>query len=120
MTNVPVPRSGAERARSLARLLDSAVRIPGTRVRFGLDSLIGLVPGLGDVASAALSGYIVLSAHRAGVPGSVLIRMLLNLGLDTLVGTVPVLGDLFDVAFRANLRNADLLEKYAAEPGATR
>ncbi len=107
----------AERVRALARLLDSAVGIPGTRIRFGLDSLIGLVPGLGDLAGGALSGYIVLVAARAGVPPAVLSRMLLNLGVDALVGTIPLLGDVFDVGFRANTRNAALMERHLSEPG---
>lgn len=110
------PAGGAERVRSLARVLDSAIRIPGTNIRFGLDSVIGLVPGVGDLTGAALSGYIVLTAARMGVPSAVVGRMLLNLGLDTLVGTVPLLGDLFDVGFRANTRNAALLDRYLERP----
>ena len=116
----PVRSGDAERVRALARLLDSAVRVPGTNIRFGLDSLIGLVPGVGDLAGAALSGYIVLAAARLGLPPAVLTRMLLNLGLDTLVGTVPLLGDLFDVGFRANVRNAALIDRHLAEPVAVR
>ncbi|HEX5577408.1 MAG TPA: DUF4112 domain-containing protein, partial [Gemmatimonadaceae bacterium] len=85
-------------------------------IRFGLDSVIGLIPGVGDLTGAALSGYIVLTAARMGVPSAVLGRMLLNLGLDTLVGTVPLLGDLFDVGFRANTRNAALLDRYLERP----
>lgn len=110
------PAGGAERVRSLARVLDSAIRIPGTNIRFGLDSVVGLIPGVGDLTGAALSGYIVLTAARMGVPSAVLGRMLLNLGLDTLVGTVPLLGDLFDVGFRANTRNAALLDRYLERP----
>lgn len=110
------PAGGAERVRSLARVLDSAIRVPGTNIRFGLDSVIGLIPGVGDLTGAALSGYIVLTAARMGVPSAVLGRMLLNLGLDTLVGTVPLLGDLFDVGFRANTRNAALLDRYLERP----
>ena len=118
--SVPARATDAERVRSLARLLDSAVRVPGTGIRFGLDSVIGLIPGIGDLTGAALSGYIVLAAARSGVPGSVLAKMVLNLGVDTLVGTVPLLGDLFDVAFRANTRNAALLERFLAEPARTK
>ena len=112
----PVRLESAERVRSLARLLDSAIRIPGTNIRFGLDSVIGLVPGVGDLTGAALSGYILLSAARLGVPSPILAKMVLNLGVDALVGTIPLLGDLFDVAFRANTRNAALLESYIGEP----
>jgi hypothetical protein len=107
------------RIRSLARVLDTAVRIPGTDIRFGLDSIIGLIPGLGDVSGAVLSGYIVLASARLGVPPSVVSRMILNVLVDTAIGTVPVIGDVFDVAWRANIRNADLLEKHAASPAAT-
>jgi hypothetical protein len=106
--------------RRLVRLLDGAVGIPGTSVRFGLDALIGLVPGVGDLAGAALSGFVVLSAARAGVPAAVLLRMVLNVGIDVLVGAVPVLGDLFDVAWRANVRNLALLEQAVGDPGRAR
>ena len=116
----PVRSDETARIRALARALDSAIRIPGTGITFGLDSIVGLVPGIGDLAGAAMSGYIVLAAARMGVPPSVVARMILNLGVDTLVGSVPVLGDMFDVGFRANIRNADLLERHLAEPVATR
>jgi uncharacterized protein DUF4112 len=110
----------AARVRSLARMLDSAIRIPGTGVTFGLDPILGLFPGIGDLAGAVFSGYIVLTAARMGAPQSVLARMLLNLGTDTLVGSIPVLGDLFDVGFRANIRNSELLDKHLGEPEAAR
>ena len=115
-----VRNAEADRVRALARLLDSAIRIPGTNIRFGVDSIIGLVPGVGDITGAALSGYIMLAASRLGVPPAVLGRMLLNLGLDTLVGTIPVLGDLFDLGYRANVRNAALLDAHLAAPVAGR
>jgi hypothetical protein len=108
------------RARALARLLDSAVTVPGTNIRFGADSLIGLIPGLGDIAGAVLSGYIVLVATRLGAPASVVARMLLNIGVDTVVGSVPVLGDLFDVAWKSNQMNVALLERQLSAPIATR
>ena len=108
------------RVRALARLLDSAIRIPGTGISFGVDSIVGLVPGVGDLAGAVMSGYIVLASARMGVPPAVVGRMILNLGVDTLVGSVPLLGDLFDVGFRANLRNAALLERHLAEPEVVR
>jgi Domain of unknown function (DUF4112) len=114
--------SDAERTRltTLARALDAAVRIPGTNVRFGLDAVIGLVPGVGDLAGAAIAGYIVLAAVRAGAPASVLARMLLNVAIDTVGGSVPVVGDLFDVGWRANTRNVALLDAHLDRPGATR
>ena len=110
----------AAHIRALARLLDSAVRIPGTNVRVGLDALVGLIPGFGDVAGAAASGYIILAASRLGAPTPVLLRMLLNVATETVVGTVPVIGDLFDVGWRANMRNTALLERHLAAPAATR
>jgi hypothetical protein len=109
-----------DRLSALARLLDSALRIPGTNVRFGLDAVIGLVPGVGDLAGAALAGYIVLAAARLGAPPSVLSRMLLNVAIDTVLGSVPIVGDVFDVAWRANARNVALLDRHVAEPAATR
>jgi uncharacterized protein DUF4112 len=104
------------RARALARLLDTAVGIPGTPIRVGLDALLGLIPGAGDFAGAALSGYIVLAAVRRGAPPALVWRMLTNIGIDTLIGIVPVLGDIFDVGFKSNVRNVALLERYASEP----
>ena len=109
-----------DRARVLARALDSAVRIPGTNMRFGLDALLGLVPGLGDVAGAAMGSYLVLLGSRLGAPKPVLARMVLNVALDTLAGVIPVAGDLFDVAWKANTRNMALLERYVEKPSATK
>ncbi|MFN2603599.1 MAG: DUF4112 domain-containing protein [Gemmatimonadaceae bacterium] len=98
--------------RTLARVLDSAIRIPGTQIRVGADSIFGLVPVVGDIAGAALSGYIVLASARLGAPASTLARMVINIGIDTIVGSVPVLGDMFDVGWRANMKNVDLLENH--------
>jgi hypothetical protein len=107
-------------ARTITRLLDSVVRVPGTSFRFGLDPIVGIIPGLGDVAGAALSGYVVLLASRMGAPTSVLVRMLGNVALDTAVGTVPLLGDLFDAGFKSNTRNLALLERHLGSPVETR
>lgn len=112
--------SDLRRARAVARVLDSAVGIPGTPIRVGLDAVLGLIPGGGDVASAALGGYIVMAAVRRGAPKAVLARMVFNVLLDTVVGSVPVLGDLFDVVYRSNQRNVALLERYAEQPGVVR
>ena len=109
-----------EHLRALSRLLDSAFVIPGTRYRFGLDALIGLVPGLGDAVSAVFSSYLVLQASRLGAPRSVVTRMIANVALDTLVGWVPILGDLFDVAWKSNVRNMALLEEHLQQPSAAR
>ncbi len=116
----PSTEASVDRARVLARALDSAVRIPGTNLRFGLDALLGLVPGLGDVTGAAMGGYLILLGSRLGAPKPVLARMVLNVALDTIAGVVPVVGDLFDVAWKANTRNMALLERYIDRPVETR
>jgi hypothetical protein len=100
------------RLERLAIVLDSAIVIPGTRFRFGIDSLLGLFPGGGDVVGAALSGYIVYEAWRAGLPASGIARMVANVLADTLLGAVPVAGDLFDVFWKANLRNIEILRAH--------
>ncbi len=95
-----------------ATLMDARFRVPGSRIRFGLDPIIGLLPGFGDAVGLALSLYVVVEAIRLGVSKRVLFRMLRNVGLEALVGVVPVLGDLFDIGFKANMRNAGLLRSY--------
>ncbi len=120
MTTPPVRTDQASNLRALARLMDSAVAIPGTNIRVGLDSVIGLIPGVGDFAGAAMSGYIVLAAARLGVPTPVLVRMVANVAVDGVVGSIPLLGDLFDVGWRANLRNTDLIERHLENPVATK
>ncbi len=107
--------------RTLARMLDSAVKIPGTGIRVGADSVFGLIPVVGDIAGAALSGYIVLASARLGAPASTIVRMMVNIGVDTLVGSVPILGDMFDVGWRANMRNVELLDSHLVDaPGTTK
>ena len=103
------------RARTLTNLLDNAVRVPGTSMRFGLDPVLGLVPGLGDVAGAALSGYVVLLASQLGAPTTVIVRMLGNVVIDTVGGTFPVIGDLFDAGWKSNSRNLALLERHLGQ-----
>jgi hypothetical protein len=98
-------------------LLDNAIPIPGTNWKIGLDPIIGLIPGVGDVAGAVLSGYIVLEAVRAEVPSFTLARMLVNVGVDTLLGAVPALGDVFDAAWKSNTMNVALLERHLAATG---
>ncbi|MEO1204242.1 MAG: DUF4112 domain-containing protein [Pseudomonadota bacterium] len=102
----------------LAWLLDSSLPLPFGR-SVGLDGLLGLVPGAGDLLGTALSGYIVARAWRLGVPRPVLLRMLANIGLETVVGIVPVIGDLFDLAFKANQRNVSLLRENLTDPRST-
>jgi len=109
-----------ERLRVLARVLDSAVAIPGTRYRFGLDAIVGLVPGIGDAIGAIFSIYIIFQAARLGVPKSTLVRMIGNVGVDTLVGEIPLLGDLFDVGFKSNIKNLSLIEQHVQRPSAAR
>lgn len=116
----PMRTRDLERTRALAALLDAAVRIPGTNIRFGLDPLLGLIPGIGDLVGGGLSAYVMLLAARAGAPKAVLLRMLANVGIDALVGTVPLAGDLFDVAFKANVRNLALFHRFMEAPGETR
>ncbi len=99
--------------RELVRLLDSAVRVPGTEFRVGLDALIGLLfPGGGDAVGALPALLLLGLALRHGVPPVIVLRMLLNIAVDALLGAVPLLGDLFDAAFRANEKNLALLEKH--------
>lgn len=102
--------------RLLSRVLDDLVRVPGTRFRFGLDALFGLVPGVGDAAGTVLSAVILVGAVRARVPLPVLARMGWNLVVDALLGLVPVVGDVADAAHRANVKNLRLLER-AMEQG---
>lgn len=106
--------------RGLGRALDSAVAIPGTSIRVGLDPLIGLIPGVGDWAGALMSGYIVVRSAGLGISAATGLRMLGNLGVDLLAGSVPVLGDIFDLGFRANQRNLGLLEAHMRDPARRR
>ncbi|MBA3845249.1 MAG: DUF4112 domain-containing protein [Planctomycetes bacterium] len=98
-----------DRLDRLAELLDGRWRIPGIGVRFGLDSVIGLIPGIGDTLTMAVSGWLVWRAHLLGVRSSVIARMVANVAIDWLAGSVPLVGDLFDVAWKANRRNLVLL-----------
>ena len=111
---------GVTRARHLARLLDDLIRVPGTNIGIGLDPIIGLIPGVGDMIGGLMSSYILMVAAQEGVPASVLTRMLGNIALDSLVGVVPLLGDLFDFGMKSNRRNVDLLERYLATPSKTK
>jgi hypothetical protein len=104
------------RFRAIATALDARWRLPGTALRFGWDTVIGLVPGLGDGIAGAVGGYGLYAAWRLGAPAVILARMLLNLALETIVGTIPVAGDLFDLVFKGNLRNLRLLERWLEQP----
>lgn len=95
----------------LAHILDDYLRIPGTQIRFGLDGIVGLIPGIGDVIGAMASWIIILAAWLRGVPRVTLARMFANVAIETIVGTVPILGDAFDIAWKANRKNFALLER---------
>jgi Domain of unknown function (DUF4112) len=116
----PAREGALRRLDSLSYLLDSSIRVPGTNARFGMDAVIGLVPGFGDAAGALMSAYIVVQAARLGAPATSLARMLLNVGIEALFGAVPFLGDLFDAAFKANARNVAILRAEIDRPGSTR
>ena len=103
------------RLRSLARLMDAQFKIPGTNFRFGLDGLLGLIPGAGDLSTFAVSGYMVMILAQNGASGFVLARMVLNILVDAIFGSIPILGDIFDVYFKANLRNIKLMEEHYVE-----
>jgi hypothetical protein len=107
-----------ERLERLARLLDTAIVVPGTNFRFGADAIIGLMPGIGDAITTALSAWIVYEAHRLGAPRRLLARMIANVALDGVVGAVPLAGDVFDVMWRANRRNMRLLRDHLEREGA--
>jgi hypothetical protein len=99
----------------ISRLLDSAFVLPGTDIRFGLDPLLGLVPGLGDLASPLFAIALLWQSRDLGIPRVVQLRMTFNVAIDALVGLLPIAGDIFDVAWKANDRNLALLERYAYE-----
>ena len=110
-----IPSDKFKNLERLAKLMDSQFVIPGTNIRFGLDSLIGLVPGAGDLATFFVSGMMVSVMAKNGASGFVLARMVLNIGVDALVGAIPVLGDIFDVAFKANQKNLRLMREHYRE-----
>lgn len=106
------------RIRKLSRLMDTAIGIPGTKFRIGLDPIIGLIPGAGDIISTAFSAYIIYLATRFGIPSKDIQKMIWNIGLEAVVGAVPVVGDLFDAYYKSNIRNLAILEQHlqATEP----
>jgi hypothetical protein len=105
---------------ALARLFDTAFVIPGTNVRFGVEAILRLFPGVGDAAASALSCWLLYEAHRLGVPPAIFARMLLNVAVEGIVGVVPIAGDAFDVAFRANRRNVAILRDWFDGPPSRR
>jgi Domain of unknown function (DUF4112) len=111
---LPQNEARLKRVRLLSRLLDEQFRIPGTTYRVGLDGLLGLIPGIGDAAGALLSVYILYEAIQLGAPSTVLLRMIANIGIDAVGGAIPIVGDIFDMAWKANKKNAALLHAYLA------
>ncbi len=108
-----------EKLNRLAWLMDNSFRIPGTQIRFGLDGLIGLIPGIGDALGAIISSHILTQAAHMGVPKSLLLKMVFNIGLDAILGVIPVLGDVSDFIWKANQRNVELLSDYIEQPERT-
>jgi hypothetical protein len=106
-----------ESLETLSTYLDGLFRIPGTGWRFGLDSLVGLIPNFGDLATSLVSFYILVAGARYGVPKITLLRMALNIGLDYLVGAIPFVGDAFDFVWKANKQNMDLIRERGAGKG---
>ena len=106
------PANRLRRVRVLAQLLDNSITIPGTGRRIGLDPIVGLIPGIGDLIGAVLSAYIILEAARADVSGFTLVRMVTNVAFDTLLGSIPVVGDVFDAMWKSNVKNVSLLERH--------
>jgi len=115
--DVRTRRAIVERLERLSILLDTALVIPGTNIRFGADAIIGLVPGIGDTITTALSAYIVYEAHRLGAPFHLIARMIANVAFDGVIGAVPIAGDAFDVMFRANRRNMRILREWLDREG---
>lgn len=103
----------------LAWLLDNSIKIPGTSWKIGLDGILGLIPGVGDLAAGGLSTYILYQAVKMKVPRTILARMALNILLESVMGVIPVVGDVFDFMFKANQRNVDLMRKYLLNPQET-
>ena len=112
MKTPPVLPPALQRLKTVATLMDAKFKIPGTDIRFGLDALIGLIPGAGDLAGFGVSGYMIWVMANNGASGFVLARMILNVLIDTFFGSIPILGDLFDVAFKSNLKNMRLMEQH--------
>lgn len=97
---------------NISRLLDNAFTIPILKIRLGWDAIIGLIPVVGDIAGAIISLYLVLQAIRMGLPFTKIVRMLANIGIELLIGMIPVLGDLFDIGWKANLKNYQLIDQH--------
>ena len=105
------------RLEALAKLMDGAFVVPGTEIRLGLDAIIGLIPGIGDAISAAISSYLIWEARKLGISKWLIARMVANTAIDAVIGAIPVAGDVFDIMFRANQKNLALLRKHLERKG---
>ena len=108
-------KTALRQVEALARLMDNRFRVPGTQIRFGLDPILGLVPGVGDLAGFLVSALLLATIARNGASGFVLARMTLNILLDAFIGSIPLLGDVFDFAYKSNQRNIRLLREHYEE-----
>jgi hypothetical protein len=108
-------QKGLKQLGHLAKLMDAQFRIPGTGIRFGLDGIIGLIPGAGDLSTFAVSGYMLWIMANNGASGYVLARMTVNILIDAIIGAIPFIGDIFDIAFKANMRNLRLVQQHYEE-----
>lgn len=117
---MPDPKIAADldRLDNLAHRMDALFRVPGTSIRVGADSLLGLIPGVGDTLALAPAGYIIASARRLGAPWPLIGRMGFNAGVDAIIGSIPLLGDIFDIGWKGNLRNVRLLRAHLERKGA--
>ena len=121
MNDSPAPKdnisygSKHQQLKRLSRLMDSSIPIPGTSLSLGLDSILGLIPGVGDVVTSSVSLYLIYLSAAMGVRWSTILKMIGNIAIDTLVGSVPLIGDLFDIAFKSNVRNVALVVKEMEE-----
>ena len=109
-----------EQLNAIARLLDDCIPVPGTKMRFGFDGIVGLFPGFGDAVTAVIGLYLIAVAARMGMPRMALVRMAGNTGLDLAVGAVPFIGDLIDFFFKSNRRNVELVRKHLELPPVAR
>lgn len=111
------PQAQLAELAALADFLDTRYRIPGTRLRYGIDAILGLVPGIGDTLAALPALYLIWRARQLGVPQSLVLRMLANVGVDTVFGSVPIAGNVFDLFFKASRRNVALLRRHIERSG---
>ena len=104
-----------KRIRKIAKLLDTAIGIPGTKIRFGLEPILGILPGGGDLVTAIISAYMIYLAASFGLDKSEIFKMIKNVAIDTAIGSIPIAGDIFDAYFKANIRNLEILENHLAQ-----